>query len=272
MTRAVLSFPTAAISLVAPPEVLAEVEALYPGAPTKRRFPAEESTLSVTAGEGRYRLETTPGPPRRFRTAADAALALALEIERLVLARRGDRPALHAGGVEVDGGAWLLAGRAESGKTSTTFQLAELGCPLLCEEIAILDPENRVLPFPQALRLEPDFVEEARRDGPPRGELTAGPDRLLRYRPPRRARAPRPLTALLLPRYRPSEPPRLARREPAESILELLGHCFEPLADEEPLFDRILTLAHSTPIHELVYPDAGSARRLLLELLDRGPE
>jgi hypothetical protein len=69
------------------------------------------------------------------------------------------RQALHAGAVLIGGGAVLLLGEKEAGKSSTlAWMAAEAGLPVLADDLAIIDG-GAVLPGPRCIDLRPPTVE-----------------------------------------------------------------------------------------------------------------
>ena len=49
------------------------------------------------------------------------------------------RQVIHAGAVTVDGGAWALLGDRHAGKSTTLASLAHSGCPILVDDVLVLD-------------------------------------------------------------------------------------------------------------------------------------
>lgn len=77
-------------------------------------------------------------------------------LTEVALLRLGHFYQLHAGAVAWAGGAQVLAGPPESGKTSLVLALAERGGAVLTDEIALLEPgQLRVAPFRRDLILRP---------------------------------------------------------------------------------------------------------------------
>jgi hypothetical protein len=66
---------------------------------------------------------------------------------------------LHAGSVTHRGGALLLPGQMEAGKSSLTLALLEAGCGYLSDELGVLDPVTaHAYPFPKRIKLLPDAL------------------------------------------------------------------------------------------------------------------
>ncbi len=66
-------------------------------------------------------------------------------------ALRRDGAVLHASAVVVDGGAVLVAGWSESGKTEVALALAEAGGEFLSDKWSILTRDGKVAPFPASV-------------------------------------------------------------------------------------------------------------------------
>jgi hypothetical protein len=65
------------------------------------------------------------------------------------------RAAFHAAAVVIDGGAWALLGAQGAGKSTTAAHLADLGCPLLTDDLLVVDGET-AFSGPAAIDLRPD--------------------------------------------------------------------------------------------------------------------
>ncbi|HXV06281.1 MAG TPA: hypothetical protein VFP23_10300 [Solirubrobacterales bacterium] len=75
-----------------------------------------------------------------------------------ILARwRGDLT-LHAGAFFADGRAWAVIGEREAGKSTALAMLAERGCPLLADDLLVLDG-GVVRAGPACIDLRPDAAE-----------------------------------------------------------------------------------------------------------------
>jgi hypothetical protein len=75
-----------------------------------------------------------------------------------ILARwRGDLT-LHAGAFLADGRAWGVIGEREAGKSTTLARLAERGCPILADDLLVLD-QTTVYAGPACIDLRPDVAE-----------------------------------------------------------------------------------------------------------------
>ena len=93
--------------------------------------------------EGPIRFEYDPGFPlwRVFRTAVRPA-------SQVALAASGRAVAVHAASVTIDGGAIVVAGWSESGKTETALGLMEQGASFISDKWSLLDSAATASAFP----------------------------------------------------------------------------------------------------------------------------
>jgi hypothetical protein len=93
--------------------------------------------------EGPIRFDYDPGFPlwRVFRTAVRPAMQVAL-------AASGRAVAVHAATVTLDGGAIVVAGWSESGKTETALGLMERGASFLCDKWTLRGSDGVASAFP----------------------------------------------------------------------------------------------------------------------------
>jgi hypothetical protein len=78
---------------------------------------------------------------------------------------------VHAGVVAVDGRAIVLPARTQAGKTTLVVELLRAGATYYSDELAVLDPDGRVLPYPQRLSLRPTGTRPTAAElGAPTGE------------------------------------------------------------------------------------------------------
>jgi hypothetical protein len=106
------------------------------------RGPGGWCRLPDLAGEGpaRFVLSGDFALWRVFRTAVRPALQLAL--------LRNDAVAVHSASVELDGGAIVVAGWSESGKTETALALMERGASFLSDKWTIWGADSTLSMFP----------------------------------------------------------------------------------------------------------------------------
>jgi hypothetical protein len=194
--------------------------------------------------------------------------ALEEDIENCLIKSCREWVAFHAGCVGAKGAACLIAGKPEAGKTSTTFILVETGKTFLCEEIAPVDPESRLVhPFPLALSLSRRFAREyGSFFSYKKGSLEDMGRKLSRYVPRRAAKAPLPLRMIILPSYNPSFRPDLLPLSPGEALPEILECCFCPNIDEEKFFDSVIRVITGCKIFRLRTNGIAATRNLARRL------
>lgn len=128
----------------------------------ERQGPANDDLTTATDGErvfvlvgerrcaipdalagGQARFEYDPGFPlwRLFRTAIRPAMQVSAAVS-------GQAVAVHAATVTMDGGAIVVAGWSESGKTETALGLMESGAQFLSDKWTLLDPAAAASAFP----------------------------------------------------------------------------------------------------------------------------
>ena len=228
--------------------------------------------LSLAADGDHWHLrhgDKTTGP---LTGALQAVFALEYEIETTLVARCRDRIALHAGGVAVAGRAHLIAGHPDTGKTTSTFQLVELGHSFLCEEIALVDPDTlAVEPHLRTLGLDACYLDEFARKYPiERGEVDWLDNRLARYLPQRVRLEPARLETVFLPRFRPGRGSYVEELDPGDVLPEILGYCFAPNVEEEVFFARVIRVLESCRIVRIQFDGVATARDLWKRLLPSG--
>ena len=208
----------------------------------------------------------TRGP---LRGALEAAYALEHEVESGLVAGSGGRIALHAGGIEEAGRAHLVAGDPDSGKTTSTLLLVELGHRFLCEEVALIDPDSlAVEPHPRSLGLDRRFLDElARRRPLERGRVDRLDDHHARYAPHSPCLEPARLATIFIPRLRPGRTPGVEEVDPAQALPEILGYCFPPTAEPEEFFDRVIRMLESCRVARVRFDSVETASSLWRQLL-----
>lgn len=73
----------------------------------------------------------------------------------LVMARWLGREGFHGGAIVAGGGAWVVLGEKEAGKSTTLARLAERGVPVVSDDVIILD-DLTVFAGPRSIDLRPD--------------------------------------------------------------------------------------------------------------------
>jgi len=263
-----LSFPHLNISLTAPDEIIADIQAAFlhsispdTNLPSRHEYVIGSTTDGLTfLKDGRS--------VGHFGSWFDLICHLEEDIENTMVRAIDDWVAFHAGAVMIGDAACVIPGNPDTGKTTTTFNLVEIGQMFLCEEVTPVDPETfLVYPYPQVLTLEGAYAEKYLSLYPvTNGELKILDSQMARYFPNAAESVPVPLKTILMPAYDPSETPGVEELSPGEVFTELLGYCFPPNTDDEHLFDSVIRICEKAEIFRLRTNSLQSMRELLKEL------
>lgn len=257
------------------------------------RFRAAEAAASTAPGEADFVVRFAGaarvvvrtgagGDARSVLLAGDGVLpGLEREIHRRFVARVAPpRLALHAAAVGVaGGGAVLLPGDSGRGKSTLAAALVAAGADYLGDEIALLEPDagggERAVPYPKALTLKPGSFARFAAAGPP--EPVGGAERVW-YLDPERLRAgsvaggPRPVAAVVLPRFRPGAPPCEPSAPTAGTVaLALIRAAVGLPRHGEGGLDRLMALAGRATALALDFSDVHAAAAAVLDRLAESP-
>jgi len=108
--------------------------------------------LLLTCWNGTYRLvygERRYGPYSSF----ESSMRGVSNAIHYVLGKRSPMTFLHAGAVEIDGGAVIFPGRSRWGKSTLVASLVERGCGYLSDEYAVISEDGAVFPLSKSIRL-----------------------------------------------------------------------------------------------------------------------
>lgn len=269
-----LSFPRLNISLTAPDEIVSDIQASF-----------FHSICSDTHLSPRHKYVIKPTPngldllkegqmTGHFGSCFELICHLEENIENTLIRSIGDWVGFHAGAVMIGNSACVIPGNPDTGKTTTTFNLIEMGHPFLCEEVSPVDPETLlVYPYPQVLTLDGTYAEKYQSRYPVQnGTLKIFDSRMARYGPNAAGSDPVPLKTILMPAYDPSQTPGIEKLTPGRVFTELLGYCFPPNGDDEHLFDSVIRICEAAEIFRLRTDSIQSTRELLKELFGPNPE
>ena len=267
-----LSFPRLSISLTAPDKIMPDIQAAF------LHSIRPETNLSP---HHKYLIESTPSgfgllkdgqPVQQLASCLDLICRLEEDIENTLIRSIGDWVGFHAGAVMIGDAACVIPGNPDTGKTTTTFNLIEMGQIFLCEEVTPVDPETfLVYPYPQVLTLEGAYTQKYQSLYPVQnGELRILDSEMARYQPYAVGSDPVPLKTILMPAYDTSQTPGIEKLSPGEVFTELLGYCFPPNRDDEHLFDSVIRICEEAEILRLRTNSLQSMRELLKELF--GPD
>ncbi len=263
-----LTLPCVRVAVTAPADTDVTLHAFYPTMTPGEATGVVDRRYNIRQAEDEWRLTIDGSDAGRYPTPSQVLFALEYDLELLVVERSGQLIAFHAGAVVSNGSAVLVAGDSGAGKTTTTFNLIELGYEFLCEEVALVDPSTRLVhPHPQSLAVTREFLDRMDAEQTPvAGTIVPLDSRFARYVPHRIARAPATVDTVVLPRFDPGTSAGLETVSAADVLTEVLGYCFPPAEGEEELFDGVIRLLESCRVVRLCYADVTSARRLLREL------
>jgi len=268
-----LSFPRLNISLTAPDEI-GDIQAAFlhsinpdTNLPPRHKYVIEPTPNGLSLLKDGHLME-------QFGSSLDLICRLEEDIENTLIRAIGDWVGFHAGAVVIGDTACVIAGNPDTGKTTTTFNLIEMGHIFLSEEVTPVDPETfLVYPYPQVLTLSRTYAEEhLSLYSVQNGELKILGSQMARYHPYAVGSDPVPLKTILIPAYDPSETPGIEKLAAGEVFTELLRYCFPPNTDDEHLFDSVIRICEKSEIFRLRTNSIQSTRELLKELFGPNPE
>ena len=181
---------------------------------------------------------------------------------------------LHAGTVERDGHALILAGASGAGKSTLAALLGESGWRFMGDGFALLDPETGLLhPFPRAISLKNHSLALFDRAAPERlGPVLAGtPKGTIRHlRPPadaiaRMAEPARP-ALIVFPRFGRDFPPETRPVGAAEAFVRLTQASTNYVALGGRGFEALTGLVSATPAFGIDYRSGEEAAALIAAL------
>ena len=274
MKTFLLSFPRLQISVTVPDEISADIqEGFFHSISPGTNLPPQHEYVIESTSNGLNLLKDGQ-PTGQFGASVDIVCRLEEAIENTLIHAIGDWVGFHAGAVMIGESACVIPGNPDTGKTTTTFNLIEMGHTFLCEEVSPVDPETLLVhPYPQVLTIEGTYAEKYRSRYPViNGELKMQDSQMARYCPYAAGSDPVPLKTILIPAYDPSGTPGIEELSPGEVFTELLGYCFPPNTGEENLFDSVIRICEEAEIFRLRTNSIQSMRELLKELFGPNPE
>jgi hypothetical protein len=269
-----LSFPRLNLSLTAPDEIVSDIQAAFLHSIDSNTHLSLHCKYEIKPIPHGLDLLKNGRKIGHFGSCLDLICHLEEDIENTLIRAMGDWVGFHAGAVMIRNAACVIPGNPDTGKTTTTFNLVEMGHPFLCEEVSPVDPETLlVYPYPQVLTLEAAYGEKYRSRYPVQyGILKIFDSRMARYHPDTAGSDPVPLKTILMPAYDPSQIPGIEKLSPGEMFTELLGYCFPPNGDDEQLFDSVIRICEAAEIFRLKTNSLHTTRELLKSLFDLNPE
>lgn len=185
--------------------------------------------------------------------------------------------AIHAGAVEIDGQAVILAGPSGRGKSTLVAELVHQGAGLLSDESALVDRDDRtILPYPRALHLRPATValipglrlpnDLPRHDLGGGSEVAIGPDRVADLLGGRRSMgAPLGGVILLDERLDANAAPQIAPAPAALAVMELLRGTTSAAWNLGRARDRLIDVIASVPCARVRAGDLGATGAAVVE-------
>lgn len=249
-----------------------------PGDPSAR--PALTFDLIDPGLGGPCLLETPDGRTRHLADPAAGAIALLEAIVGTIVAglHRGGLFAVHAGAVAGPSGAILIAGRSGQGKSTLVLGLVRRGYELLSDELALLDRDGLVHPYPRAVHVRPGTVdlipELAALEARPRHQLGGGsewsvaPGEVARMLGSRLGTAA-PLAGVVLLDGTPDATgsPRIRDEFPAVAALELLRSTWATSADFVGTLETVARSLAGVPCMRLAVGRFDATTEILIDHL-----
>ena len=267
------SFPGLPVSLTVPDEMVPDIRAAFRHSISPETDPVAFHEYVIQPTSNGLVLLKNGRIEGNFGSSIEALNHLEEAIEVLLIRSMDDWVAFHAGAVEIEGAGCLIAGDPDTGKTTTAFNLIEMGGLFLCEEVSPIDPESLLIyPYPQVLTMSRRYAEAYLSVSSVRnGDLTLLNSDMARYGPHQAGSGPVLLKIILLPGYDPSCTPGIEALSPETVFTELLGYCFPPNRDDEYLFDAVIRICEQARIFRLRTNGIQSTQQLLEDLmLDTG--
>lgn len=272
MSRHFLEHPKLTVSALVPDPLDAEFRATFAHALAEPRASVHHEYVVESRPDG-WRLSRDGICGQTFPTGATLLFALEEDLENALIARLGDWIGFHAGAVALGDQAVVTVGLSDTGKTSSTFQLIELGLELIAEEVTPVDAGSlQVHPFPQVLTLSRRYAEQFAAAYPiTGGALTYHDATMARYAPSRVRRSPVTIAAMLFPHYDPAGRSWLEPVAPGDVLTEIFRYCFTPQIPDERLYDHVIRVLEHCQLWRLHTRDLASARALLGSVVETLP-
>lgn len=269
-----LSFPRIHVALNAPDKIFPDIQAAFLHSICSEKDSPSRNLYLIESNVDGLILFKDRKPVGQFSSCLELICRLEEDIENILIQAIGNWVGFHAGAVMIENTACIIPGNPDTGKTTTTFNLVELGKIFLCEEVTPVDPETLVVyPYPQVLGLDGAYAEIYQSLYPvTKGELNILDSQLARYQPYATGSDPVPLKTILIPAYDPSGTPGIEKLTPGDVFTELLGYCFPPNGDDEHLFDSVIRICEAAQIFRLHTNSLKSMRELLRMLFDPNAE
>lgn len=144
---------------VEPPTLRDSLRTLFPTVGS----PDGPAGIRVRVHDERYEM-VSGGTPTPYDSLTELVIALEDAVARALLDAQGQLVRLHAGGARLPGGAALVLGRGEAGKSSLTFAWLRAGHPVYGDDVVLLDGDGCAHAFPRHFKLDPrQFADRGER-------------------------------------------------------------------------------------------------------------
>ena len=181
------------------------------------------------------------------------------------------RSVLHAGAVRRADAVVALPAAMESGKTTLVAGLLDAGFDYLTDELAPVDEDLRVLPYPKPLSVDRGSWPVLPRWAPDRPD--AADEQWLVHPRAVSGRAPAAagsLQLVVLPRYSPTAPVTAARPlAGSEALLALLACAFDFEQHPGRDLERLADVVRRVPVYELAVRELAGAVETVAGLVER---
>lgn len=184
---------------------------------------------------------------------------------------------LHAGVVEVDGGAVIMSAASGGGKSTLVANLMARGNRLLSDEFALVEPENgHLLGYPRPVSLKNDsiiLVRDLLGKDQIRSEVAGTPKGKLAYVPIAQTAVSKagdgvPPKALVFPAFSPNQPAFIQRLDPGIALTRLLASSPNYQIMGDAGFNSLMDLVESVPAFQITYRNSQESLSLFDETLD----
>jgi hypothetical protein len=269
MPSLILEYPKLAVTLTAPDDIARILATNFAHAVTGTPSVVPRDAFEVQPGAAGLALVKNGAVMGLFADPYDLMFAIEEDLEFALIESLDGWIGLHAGAVVLDDIAIVTVGNPDTGKTTTTLQLVELGLPFLCEEVTPVDPATCLAhAFPHPLTLARDYGEAFDARYPVRhGALTYRGAEMARYSPRAVHRAPTRVGAIILPKYDPAATPALDEVSPSDVLPDLFHYCFTPTRGDELLYDGVIRVVEQCRLFRLRTTSIETARELLQRLV-----
>jgi len=232
------------------------------------------ASIEVTEREGKY-LVSTGSETSTLASTVDAVLeAVLISLPQHVFNATDWQFSMHSAAVGGAGGCILIAGESGRGKSTLLAHMLAEGFDYVADDLVlIVPPDLAVLPIPMPLILKRGSWEPLSAVLPAleAARVFRRGGRDVKYWNPRReqiAREPRPIRAIIFPRFvkdAPFKATQLSAFHAIERITKAPMRIGIPLAHQA--VERLVALIERCPVYELSYGDARATSKWAGELL-----